>query len=51
MGIPYQLVGGGVQVAHDLAAVQVAGHVAELHPDLRALAVQRLARLNNRNNV
>mmetsp|Transcript_17395 Transcript_17395/g.52121 ORF Transcript_17395/g.52121 Transcript_17395/m.52121 type:complete len:381 (-) Transcript_17395:766-1908(-) len=41
----HQFVGGGVQVSSHLGLVQVARYVAELHPDLRTLAVKRLARL------
>lgn len=41
----HQFIGGGIQVSAHLGLVQVARYVAELHPDLRTLAVKRLARL------
>mmetsp|Transcript_8867 Transcript_8867/g.21925 ORF Transcript_8867/g.21925 Transcript_8867/m.21925 type:complete len:358 (-) Transcript_8867:2504-3577(-) len=40
-----QLIGGHVHVGPKLVLVDVAGHVAELHADLRAARVQRLAGL------
>ena len=46
-----QLIGGTVDIDAHLAAVEVARHMVELHPDLRGLAVHRLAGLEQKGHA